>query len=271
MTHVRVERSESVGTITLDRPERHNALDATMARDLRRAALGLARDEGVRVVVLRGAPGVFCSGVDLRYVREGGDADDLAYLQAGAPAAHGPGAVFKQVLEYLNATISEIRRAPKPVLAAVDGVAAAGGLGLALCCDLVVASERAGFEWAYAKTGLSGAESATFFLPRLVGLQRAARLALLGERVGAADALRMGLVAEMLPQDGFDAAVAALARRIAAGPARAQARMKALLNRAADLEALDGHLGAELEELVASADGAEFAEGIARFFDRKGR
>lgn len=263
---VRVERSGAVGTIVLDRPERFNSLDVRTAQDLRRAGLGLARDESIRCVVLRGRPEVFCSGVDLKYVRDGGDDADLGYLApAGTATPPGPGAIFKQVLEYVNSTIVEIRRAPKPFVAAVEGVAAAGGLGLALCCDLVVASERASFEWAYGKTGLSGAESATFLLPRLVGLRGALDLALLSPRLDARQAEHRGLVSLVTAADEFDTEVTALAERLAAGPAGALARMKRLLNRAAGMDALDAHLGFEVEELVTSANSDEFAAGLERF------
>ena len=264
---VRVVRNGAVGTIQLDRPERFNSLDVRTAQDLRRAGLGLARDEAIRCVVLRGRPEVFCSGVDLRYVREGGDDADLAYL--APPAAEtrpGPGPIFKQILEYVNSTICEVRRAPKPFVAAVEGVAAAGGLGLALCCDLVVASERASFEWAYGKTGLSGAESATFLLPRLIGLRGALDLALLSPRLDARAAERRGLVSFVTAAEEFDGEVESLAERLASGPTAALARQKRLLNRAAGMDGLDAHLGAEVEELVASADSVEFAEGLERFF-----
>jgi 2-(1,2-epoxy-1,2-dihydrophenyl)acetyl-CoA isomerase len=264
---VRVVRNGAVGTIQLDRPERFNSLDVRTAQDLRRAGLGLAREEAIRCVVLRGRPEVFCSGVDLRYVREGGDAADLAYL--APPAAEtrpGPGPIFKQILEYVNSTICEVRRAPKPFVAAVEGVAAAGGLGLALCCDLVVASERASFEWAYGKTGLSGAESATFLLPRLIGLRGALDLALLSPRLDARAAERRGLVSLVTAAEEFDGEVESLAERLASGPTAALARQKRLLNRAAGMDGLDAHLGAEVEELVASADSVEFAEGLERFF-----
>ena len=270
MTHIRVERREGIGLLTIDRRERFNSLDVRTAQDLRRAALQLARDAATRVVVLRGTDGVFCSGVDLKYVRCGGAAEDLGYLQPeGAGESGGPGAVFKQTLEYLNGAIFEIRRAPKPVLAAVDGVAAAGGLGIALCCDLVLASGRASFEWAYGKTGLSGAESATFFLPRWIGLGRAMHLALLSPRLDAEAALRIGLVSELLPEEGFDAAVEAIARRLAALDPDSVARTKRLLNRAAGMDALEAHLGEEVEALVSSADAPAFAEGLERFFRRR--
>jgi 2-(1,2-epoxy-1,2-dihydrophenyl)acetyl-CoA isomerase len=271
---IRIERSGAVGTIVLDRPDRFNALDVRTAQDLRRAGLALARDEAIRCVVLRGRPEVFCSGVDLKYVRDGGSAEDLGYLAPDAirDASGCAGAIFKQVLEYVNSTISEIRRAPKPFVAAVEGVAAAGGLGLALCCDLVVASERASFEWAYGKTGLSGAESATFLLPRLIGLRGALDLALLSPRLEAREAERRGLVSRVVGADEFDAEVAALAERLAAGPTAALARQKRLLNRAAGMEALDAHLDAEVEALVASADSAEFSAGLQHFFSgRSGR
>lgn len=264
---VRTERRDAVGVISLDRPERFNSLDVRTAQDLRRAGLALARDESIRCVVLRGRPEVFCSGVDLKYVREGGTADDLAYLTPGAERP-GHGAVFKQVLEYVNSTLVEIRRAPKPFVAAVEGVAAAGGLGLALCCDLVLASERASFEWAYDKTGLSGAESATFLLPRLIGLRGALDLALLCPRLDANEALQRGLVSQVVPAADFDEEVEALADRLARGPQAAVARMKRLLNRAAGMEGLDAHLGAEVEALVTSADSDEFSEGLDRFFTK---
>jgi 2-(1,2-epoxy-1,2-dihydrophenyl)acetyl-CoA isomerase len=267
---IRSELRGGVAWITIDRPERFNALDVTTARDLRRAALRVARDERARCAVLRGRPEVFCSGVDLKYVREGGRPEDLAYLAPGAAADEArSGAVFKQILEYVNAAISEIRRAPKPFLAAVEGIAAAGGLGLALSCDLVLASERASFEWAYGRTGLSGAESATFLLPRLIGLRGALDLALLGPRLDARAAERRGLVSCVFPAGRFEAEVAALAERLAEGPTGAMARMKRLVNRAVGMDALDAHLGAEVEALVTSADSAEFAEGLTRFFERR--
>jgi len=276
---IRIERRGAVGTIVLDRPDRFNALDVRTAQDLRRAGLGFARDEAIRCVVLRGRPEVFCSGVDLKYVREGGHADDLSYLTPGSAVAgdaagadsNGRGAIFKQILEYVNSTISEIRRAPKPFVAAVEGVAAAGGLGLALCCDLVLASERASFEWAYGKTGLSGAESATFLLPRLIGLRGALDLALLSPRLEAHEAERRGLVSRVVPADDFDTEVGALAERLAAGPTSALARQKRLLNRAVGMDGLDAQLDAEVEALVASADSDEFSVGLERFFAGRDR
>jgi len=172
-THIRTEREGAVGIITIDRRQRMNSLDVETARDFRKAGLAMAREREVRAVILRGEGGIFCSGADLKYIRGGGAEDDLGYLKPGTASGPGFGEVFKQILEYIHSTISEIRRAPKPFIAAVDGAAAAGGLGIALSCDLVLASERASFEWAYFKTGLTGAESTTFFLPKLVGWRKA--------------------------------------------------------------------------------------------------
>src|SRR5512132_816942 len=194
MTHIRIDRQGPVGVLTIARRERFNSLDVETAQDLRKAGLQLARDRDVRAVILRGDGGVFCSGADLKYIAKGGDGD-VAYLSPEArPAREGYGAVFKQILEYIHSTISEIRRSPKPWIAAVDGPTAAGGLGLAMACDLVIATERATFEWAYFKTGLTGAESTTFLLPRLVGFHKAMELVLLGARLDARQALELGLI-----------------------------------------------------------------------------
>jgi 2-(1,2-epoxy-1,2-dihydrophenyl)acetyl-CoA isomerase len=181
----------------------------------------------------------------------------------------GYGERFKQILEYLHSAISELRRAPKPFVAAVDGVAAAGGFGIAMACDLVIASERASFEWAYHKTGLTGAESSTFFLPRLVGWRKALELVLLNPRLGANQALELGLINRVLPVDGFWDEVMAIAERIASGPVAAYGVAKRLLGLAAAEDQLDRHLDLELEELVRSADSAEFAEGLAAFFEKR--
>jgi 2-(1,2-epoxy-1,2-dihydrophenyl)acetyl-CoA isomerase len=266
---IKVDVADGVGTLTIDRRERFNSFDVETARDFRRAGLGLARDEAVRCVVVRGRDGVFCSGADLKYIRGGGDGTDLAYLKQGLVRPGGFGEVFKQILEYLHSTISEIRRAPKPFVAAVDGVAAAGGFGIAMACDLVLASERATFEWAYHKTGLTGAESSTFLLPKLLGLRRAMGLVLLNPRLDARRALELGLVNEVLATEGFDDAVAAIARRIAAGPTRAYAVTKQLVNASTGIDRLDFHLDRELEELARIADGADFAAGLAAFFEKR--
>lgn len=271
MNHIQMERDGGVGIITIARRERFNAMDVATAQDFRKAGLQFARADDVRCVVIRGEGGVFCSGADLKYIRGQGDTSDFAYLQPdGAGPEAGYGESFKQILEYLHSTISEIKRAPKPFIAAVDGIAAAGGFGIAMACDLVFASERASFEWAYHKTGLTGAESSTFFLPRLVGLRKAMELVLLNPRLTAREALDAGLINAVFPAAEFDARVREVAGRLAGGPTASYAVAKRLLNQAAGVDQLDYHLDEELRHLVDSADRPEFAAGLKAFFE-KGR
>jgi len=270
MKHIRIERQGAVGILTIDRRERLNSLDVETAQDFRRAGLQLARDRDVRAVLIRGEGGVFCSGADLKYIRDGGDRDELGYLQPEtSEPREGYGEIFKQILEYIHSTISEIRRAPKPFIAVVDGPAAAGGFGIAMSCDLVVASERAWFEWAYFKTGLTGAESSTFFLPRLIGLRKALEMVLLNPRLTAREALQWGLINRVFPVDSIDAEALKVATELAASPTAAVGVAKSLLNQAAGMDRLDVHLDAELTELARIADGPNFAEGIAAFFDKR--
>lgn len=271
MEHIRIEHDGPVGILTIARRERFNSLDVRTAQDLRKAGLQLARDRDVRAVVLRGEGGVFCSGADLKYIRAGGVPEDLGYLKQSARDAergsYGP--IFKQILEYIHSTISEIRRAAKPFVAAVDGPAAAGGFGIAMSCDLVLASERAWFQWAYFKTGLTGAESSTFMLPRLVGLRRALEFVLLNPKLDAAEALEWGFINRVIAVGEFDETVMAIAHELADAPTTAVGVGKGLLNRAAGMGGLDVHLDAELTELARIADGANFAEGIDAFFEKR--
>src|SRR5574341_291011 len=270
MPPIDITRDGAVGIITIDRRERFNSMDVATAQDFRKAGLQLARDESVRCVIIRGSGGVFCSGADLKYIRDKIGAADFGYLH---PDGSGPAATFgesfKQILEYIHSTISEIKRAPKPFLAAVDGVAAAGGFGIAMACDLVFASERATFEWAYHKTGLTGAESSTFFLPRLVGLRKAMELVLLNPRLTAHRAKDLGLVTAVYATNVFDAEVGTVAQGLAAGPTKAYAVAKSLINQAAGVDQLDYHLGEELQHLARIAEGKDFAEGLAAFFGKR--
>ncbi len=268
--HILTERKGTVGIITLARPERFNGLDVKMARDLRKAALGYARDDAIRCVILAGGEKAFCSGADLKYVRQWGVEEDLSYLQTDRrdiKASHG--ACFKEILEYIHSTISEIRRAPKPFIAAVKGVAAAGGFGLAMSCDLVFAAEKASFEWAYPKTGLTGAESSTFFLTRLIGLRRAFGLVFLNPRLSAREALDVGLINGVFPVEKFDAETFGIAERLAAGPTRAYGITKRLINEASGIERLDTHMDKELKNLVEIAQGEDFSEGLEAFFAKQ--
>lgn len=265
-----MERQGAVGIITIDRTERFNSLDVRTAQDFRKAGLGFARDEEIRCVVIKGTGKVFCSGADLKYIRDRGESGDFHYLHPeGIEKEVGFGEGFKQILEYLHSTISEIKRAPKPFIAGVNGVAAAGGFGLAMACDLVFASEAASFEWAYHKTGLTGAESSTFFLPRLLGLRKAMELVILNPRLTAVEAKEAGLINDVFPADSFEADLLEVAARVACGPTRAYGVAKALINAAAGVDQLDYHLDEELSNLARIADGEEFAEGMAAFFEKR--
>jgi 2-(1,2-epoxy-1,2-dihydrophenyl)acetyl-CoA isomerase len=267
MSNIRMLKDEGVAIIEIARRGHYNSLDVDTAQDLRKAGLQMARDRNVRVVILRGQGGVFCSGADLKYIREGGD-QGLSYLRPGE-AGPGHGAAFKQILEYLHSTISEIRRAPKPFIAVVDGAAAAGGFGLAMACDLVLASERAWFEWAYLKTGLTGAESSTFMLPRLVGFRRAMELVLMSPRISASQALDYGLVNRVYPDVLLEPEAMTLARELARRPAGAVGVAKRLINDAAGMDRLDAHLDLELDELVRAAQGFDVSEGMEAFFAKR--
>ena len=268
--HIRTDTSNAVGTITMDRPSHFNALDVKMARELRKAALYFARDEKVRCVILAGAEKVFCSGADLKYVHKRGEKEDFSYLHShGLPEDMGYGSSFKEILEYIHSTISEIRRAPKPFVAAVKGIAAAGGFGIAMSCDLVFASEHARFEWAYPKTGLTGAESATFFLPRLLGLRKAFELVYLNPSLSAQDALSAGLVNRVFAADEFDAEIRRIGEDLAAGPTRALGIAKRLINQAAGMGRLDNHMDRELRNLQEVAEGADFSRGLEAFLGKR--
>jgi 2-(1,2-epoxy-1,2-dihydrophenyl)acetyl-CoA isomerase len=270
MEHIRTQKKGGVGIITMVRPERFNALDVNMAKDLRKASLQFARDNDIRCVILAGGEKVFCSGADLKYIRQKGNEEDFSYLQpAERKLEPDYGLSFKEILEYLHSTISEIRRAPKPFIAAVKGIAAAGGFGIAMSCDLVFASEEASFEWAYSRTGLTGAESSTFFLPRLVGLRKAFELVFLNPRLNAQQALEAGLINKVFPSERFDAEVLSIAERLASGPTQAFAVVKRLMNEATSMDRLDPHLDKELKNLVQIAQGKDFQEGLDAFFSKR--
>jgi 2-(1,2-epoxy-1,2-dihydrophenyl)acetyl-CoA isomerase len=265
-----VEHDADVGILTINRADRFNAMDVETARLFRKAGLTLARDERVRCVVVRGVGNVFCSGADLKYIRAHGNNDELGYLRPPGLGEHGGyGRIFKEILEYIHSTISEMKRSGKPWIAAVNGVAAAGGFGIAMACDLVFAADTATFEWAYHKTGLTGAESSTFFLPRLVGLRTAMGLMMLNPRLTAVEAKEHRLINDVFPAATFDADVMAIAHRVARGPTRAFAVAKGLINSAAGVEQLDYQLDRELEELARIADGSDFAEGLSAFFEKR--
>ena len=197
---LRVEVDGPVATLTLDRPDALNALTVPVKVALREALESLAADRSVRAVILTGAGRAFCAGQDLAE-REQPDAAPLEV----------------EVRERYNPIIRTLRSMGQPVIAAVNGVAAGAGASLAFACDIRLAAEDARFVLAFGRIGLVPDSGATWFLPRLVGSAKAAELALIGDPVDAAEALRLGLVSRVVPGDRLMAEARALADRLAEG------------------------------------------------------
>jgi len=238
-------------TLTLNRPERRNALDVALITALSARLAAAGEDRAVRCVVLTGAGGAFCAGADLKEVMTGAQDPDAGDVMERA----------------YNPAIRAIRRMPKPVVAAVDGVATGYGASLALAADIRLASERARFALIFARVGLTLDGGASWFLPRLVGL-RAYELALTGDLIDAAEAHRIGLVNHVHPAPDLGRETAALARRLAAGAPLALAAIKANLNAALG-PALDAVLEDERiaqRRLFASAD---VREGAMAFIEKR--
>jgi 2-(1,2-epoxy-1,2-dihydrophenyl)acetyl-CoA isomerase len=244
-----VDTDGGVTTLTLNRPDALNALTASLRAELIAALKTASRDPAVRAVVLTGAGRAFCAGADLR----GGSGERE----------------FRRVLtaEY-NPLIRAIRDLGKPVVAAVNGVAAGAGMSLALAADLVVASAEARFVPAFGRIGLVPDSGLTRTLVRGLGRHRAAAVLLLGEPLDAAGAEAGGLVARVVPSGELPAAAGDMARRLAAGPTRAFGLAKRLINGAEDL-ALDESLAAEAALQDVAGRTADHAEGVAAFAEKR--
>ena len=188
MSTVRRDRAgEGVTLLTLDRPERLNAMSRELVADLHDALAAAGDDQDCRVVILTGAGRGFCAGLDLR------ETGDLAEAGGGPPAA-------MRAQQYIASLVTQLRELPKPVIAAVNGPATGGGLALALACDVRVAAESARFNVAFIRVGLSGCDiGVSYLLPRLVGASRAFELMLTGRMVESAEADRIGLVSRVVP------------------------------------------------------------------------
>ena len=210
-----VERTGGVVTVTMNRPERKNAANGTMWRELLGVFEDVAGDRGARAMVLTGAGGAFCSGADLS------DPTDAA----GRPG--DPGLVQMRALADVAL---RLHRLPKPTIAKVGGVAAGAGMSMALGCDLVVASESARFSQIFAKRGLSVDFGASWLLPRLIGLHKAKELAYFADILSASEAEAFGLVNRVVPDDDLDRFVDDWARRLAEGPTLALSMTKTMLN-----------------------------------------
>jgi len=230
--HVLGRVEEGVAWITLNRPERRNALSNAMLRGLETALAEAERDDAVRALVLTGAGGAFCAGGDVKEMAAGsGDAAPGGDGGAGGATRGIDAAIHAQRLSQ-RGTAGRLYTLPKPVVAALPGPAAGAGLSLALACDLRIAADTALLTTAFARVGFSGDYGGTFFLTQLVGSAKARELYFLSERVDAAEALRLGLVNEVVPADALEERTRALAGRLARGPSVAYRYMKENLNRA---------------------------------------
>jgi 2-(1,2-epoxy-1,2-dihydrophenyl)acetyl-CoA isomerase len=244
-----LETADGVATVTLNRPDSLNALNAQMRRELLAAFKGFARDETVRAVILTGAGRGFCSGADLR----GGEGERD----------------FRRVLEQeYNPLVRAIRDLPKPVLAAVNGVAAGAGVSLALACDLVYAAEEARFIQAFVRIGLVPDSGSTRTLVRALGRHRASQLIFTGEPLSAAEAHAAGLVTAVVPGGDLLATVQDAAVKLAVAPTRAIGLAKRSINAAED-GSLDESLAleAQLQALAGRTD--DHAEGVAAFTEKR--
>jgi len=207
-----VDRTDSVATLTLNRPESMNSLSVELKLALLAALQEAAADAGVRAVVLTGAGRGFCVGQDLR--------EHVALLEANDP---GP---LRTVEEHYNPIVEALATMPKPVIAAVNGMAAGAGAGLTFACDFRIAANNAGFLLAFANVGLTLDSGVSWTLPRLIGSARATALALLAEPITAQAALDMGIVNAMVEPEHLAPAAHELAARLAAGPTAAYAAIK---------------------------------------------
>lgn len=248
---LRYEAGSAVATITLARPGALNALDRTLKTELLAAIREASRDHGVRAVILTGEGRAFSAGQDLKERFE-----------------PGTGAIGREVRERYNPIILGLRRLEKPVIAAINGVAAGAGVSLALACDIRLAADTASFTLAFARIGLVPDSGASWFLPRLIGYARAAELVFTTDPVTAAEAERIGLVNRVVPAARLLDEARALAARLATMSPTALGLAKRELDRAMEMtlpEALEYE--ASLQSVAART--ADHAEGLAAFLEKR--
>jgi 2-(1,2-epoxy-1,2-dihydrophenyl)acetyl-CoA isomerase len=248
---VSLETAESIATITLDRPAALNALTIPMKQELLRILRAVDRDRAVRAVILTGAGRAFCAGQDLR-----------ERLEPGAPP------LGEELRERYNPIVRSMRSLSKPIVAAINGVAAGAGASLAFACDLRIAAEGASFVLAFGRLGLIPDSGATWTLPRLVGPSRAAAMALLNDPLSAEEAERVGLVLKVVPPDTLMEEARGVAARIAESGPLGVALTKRALNASFDRD-LDSALEyeAHLQDLAGRSH--DHAEGLAAFTEKR--
>lgn len=256
-SEVRLEKVGEVATITLDRPKVRNALSPSTMDELA-SAVEACREPDVRAVVLTGAGGAFCSGADVR--------DFTANLKDGPEqlSAH----LRYQADRLHTEVILAIRTLPKPVIAAVGGVAAGGGVGLALACDLRLASDKARFFMAYSSIGSTADGGSTYFLPRLLGPALAMEVYLMNQPISAQRALEIGLVNRVVPAEELERHATELAGHLACGPTVAFGKVKHLMDASWSTDRAS-QLEAETSAISDIALTHDFQEGITAFVEKR--
>jgi 2-(1,2-epoxy-1,2-dihydrophenyl)acetyl-CoA isomerase len=248
------EQSEGVARLTLNRPDRLNSFNVRMHEEVRQVLRQVKEDIDCRVLVITGAGRGFCAGQDLgdRTVAPGGAATDLG----------------QSIELYYKPLVLALRGLAKPVIAAVNGVAAGAGANIALACDLVIAARSASFVQSFAKLGLVPDSGGTWFLPRLVGQARAIGLAFLGEKLSAEQAEQWGLIWRCVDDAEFQPFVDRLARQLAAAPTRGLARTKEAIY-SAGARTLEQQLDVERDLQRELGFSADYAEGVAAFLEKR--
>ena len=254
---VLIERDGGIARLTLNRPDVLNALNDELCDALVSTLATVERDPDSRVTVLRGAGGYFMGGGDLRSFH------GLLERTPDERRRH-----FESMIDRVHAIIRMMRRMPQPVIASIDGAAGGFGLSLVLAADLAISAADSIFTMAYCRIGTSPDGSSTWFLPRTVGAKKAMELALLGDRFGAREAERLGIVNRVVSPQRLEEETEALARRLAAGPALAYANTKRLLS-ASGHASLEEQLQAEAEMFADCAASDDFAEGVTAFVEKR--
>jgi enoyl-CoA hydratase/carnithine racemase len=250
METLKVDRAAGVLTITLNRPEKKNAINGAMWEELLATLRDAAVDDDVRVVVLTGAGGAFCSGADL------------------SPGGRDAGKHQLTRMRDVADVCLALHHLPKPIIAKVGGVAAGAGCNMALGCDLIVASDDARFSEIFARRGLTIDFGGSYVLPRLVGLHKAKELALLADIISAQEAEKLGIVNRVVPAAELDAFVDDWAARLAAGPPLALSMTKKLLNEGIGMS-LDQALENEGMAQTVNFSTADTAEAMAAFIEKR--
>lgn len=249
---IKTEITDKVAILTLNRPEVFNSFNREMALKLQDELDSCEKNPDVRTIVITGNGRAFCAGQDLKEVT--------------SPELN-PG--FKKILEeHYNPIISRIRKIEKPIIAAVNGVAAGAGANIALACDVVVASESASFIQAFSKIGLVPDSGGTFFLPRLIGFQKASALIMLGDKISATDAEKMGMIYKVFPTETFEEEVKNIASILSNMPTKALGLTKRLLNNSLTNN-LDDQLDLEGKLQIESAQTEDYAEGVDAFVNKR--